>query len=185
MHFSIKRISFLIFFSLLLFLIILYIFFPLLKADCVIIPYSIKPFDICKKAPELWNLIKSFYIIFCFFACLILSNSIFSKFFNKNIKRRSTKASNLNKNELNLFVGKNAISKENVFIPEKGLFQNILITGTIGSGKTSSFMYPATKQLIEYESNNSEKKLGLLILDVKGNYYKQVKEYAKGSRKAR
>lgn len=46
-------------------------------------------------------------------------------------------------------------------------------------------MYPATKQLIEYESNNYEKKLGLLILDVKGNYYKQVKEYAKESRKTR
>ena len=57
--------------------------------------------------------------------------------------------------------------------------QNILVTGTIGSGKTSSAMYPFTKQLIEYKSNISEEKLGMLILDVKGNYYKQILEYAK------
>ena len=43
----------------------------------------------------------------------------------------------------------------------KGLYQNILITGTIGTGKTSSAMYPFTKQLIEYNSNNKKEKLGL------------------------
>lgn len=43
-------------------------------------------------------------------------------------------------------------------------------------GKTSSAMYPFTKQFLEYNSNNS-KKLGMLILDVKGNYYKQVQEF--------
>ena len=38
-----------------------------------------------------------------------------------------------------------------------------MITGTIGSGKTSSAMYPFTRQLIEYKSNNKKEKLGLLI----------------------
>ena len=36
-------------------------------------------------------------------------------------------------------------------------------------------MYPLLKQLLEYNSTN----LGMLILDVKGNFYKQVLEYAK------
>ncbi|MBR3832275.1 MAG: type IV secretion system DNA-binding domain-containing protein [Mycoplasmataceae bacterium] len=36
-------------------------------------------------------------------------------------------------------------------------------------------MYPLLKQLLEYDSPN----LGMLILDVKGNFYKQVLEYAK------
>ncbi len=36
-------------------------------------------------------------------------------------------------------------------------------------------MYPLLKQLLEYNSPN----LGMLILDVKGNFYKQVLEYAK------
>ena len=38
-------------------------------------------------------------------------------------------------------------------------------------------MYPFTKQLLEYNSKNRDKKIGILILDVKGNYYKQVKKY--------
>ena len=61
-----------------------------------------------------------------------------------------------------------------MYIPEYGLYQNILITGTIGTGKTSSAMYPFTKQLIEYNASDYQNKLALLILDVKGNYYKQV-----------
>ena len=39
-------------------------------------------------------------------------------------------------------------------------------------------MYPFTKQLIRYNSLYPDKKIGMLILDVKGNYYKQVKKYA-------
>ena len=65
-----------------------------------------------------------------------------------------------------------------IYIPEKGLYQNILITGTIGSGKTSSALYPFTKQLMKYNSYNSNK-LSFLILDVKGNYYLKVLEFAK------
>ena len=45
------------------------------------------------------------------------------------------------------------------------------------AGKTSSAMYPITEQLIKYNSYDNNKKIGMLILDVKGNYYKQVKEY--------
>lgn len=39
-------------------------------------------------------------------------------------------------------------------------------------------MYPFTKQLIKYENCNNTKKLGMLILDVKGNYYRKVLEFA-------
>ena len=38
-------------------------------------------------------------------------------------------------------------------------------------------MYPFTKQFLEFNSKNN-KKIGMLILDVKGNYYSQVKKYA-------
>lgn len=37
-------------------------------------------------------------------------------------------------------------------------------------------MYPLTNQLIKYNTNKKEK-IGMLILDVKGNYYLQVKKY--------
>ncbi|MFR2533877.1 MAG: type IV secretory system conjugative DNA transfer family protein [Clostridia bacterium] len=65
-----------------------------------------------------------------------------------------------------------------ITLPEKSLYQNILITGTIGSGKTSSAMYPFTRQLISHQSDKMVSKIGMLILDVKGNYYKQVLDYA-------
>ena len=65
-----------------------------------------------------------------------------------------------------------------LILPEASLYQNILITGTIGSGKTSSAMYPFSRQLIKYKYNDTSQKLGMLILDVKGNYYKQVQKYA-------
>ncbi|MBR3697042.1 MAG: TraM recognition domain-containing protein [Clostridia bacterium] len=45
-------------------------------------------------------------------------------------------------------------------------------------GKTSSAMYPFTRQLISFKSNNFNEKLAMLILDVKGNYYKEVLKYA-------
>ena len=53
-----------------------------------------------------------------------------------------------------------------------------LLQVQLGLGKTSSAMYPFTKQLIEFSHSNHKKKIGMLILDVKGNYYRKVLEYA-------
>ena len=78
-----------------------------------------------------------------------------------------------------MLVGFDENSQLNIYIPESGLYQNFLITGTIGSGKTSSAMYPFTRQFMEYNSHHLNNKLGMLILDVKGNYYKQIEKYAK------
>lgn len=39
-------------------------------------------------------------------------------------------------------------------------------------------MYPFTKQLLEYNSNNIDDKIGMLILDVKGNYCNQILNFA-------
>ena len=40
-------------------------------------------------------------------------------------------------------------------------------------------MYPFTKQLIEFNASNINKKLCFLILDVKGNYYSKVLDFAR------
>lgn len=127
------------------------------------------------------------YIIFFSFSNFIISNFIFSKIkkiiskLNLKIKPKENDENNIIKNnELNLLVGKDVINNKNIYIPESGLYQNFLITGTIGSGKTSSAMYPFTNQLLKFNSNNRKKnKIGMLILDVKGNYYRQVLKYSK------
>jgi len=78
---------------------------------------------------------------------------------------------------LYLYIGNSCTNGEKVYISEQGLYQNILITGTIGSGKTSGAIYPFMKQFLQYSSSDN-RKLGMLILDVKGNFYKQVQLYA-------
>ncbi len=172
------------------------IFRPIYEATEVIIPYGIHPFDICTKNPELWQLIKITYIFTSSISFFLIGHFVYTRIilkliqFFKNIKSNSIEKNNKNKianknmksnnfkKSLFLKVGKDE-NKNIVYIPESGLYQNFLITGTIGSGKTSSAMYPFTRQLLEYNSNNLNNKIGMLILDVKGNYYKQVLEYVK------
>jgi len=162
-------------FTIVSFIIIFFIFKPIFISDTIIFPYAINPFNICKEQPVIWSIIKSLFIFNYLFSNFIFFNSIFSKIFPKKIKQKINTPKN--NSELNLNIGFNSLNNI-VKIPEKSLYQNILITGTIGTGKTSSAMYPFTKQLIEYKSNNTEEKLGMLILDVKGNYFSKVSEFA-------
>ena len=105
-------------------------------------------------------------------------NSTFGKLLVKKINFRKRKSDvKLDNSVFNLYLGKNATDNTSVYLPEKSLYQNMLITGTIGTGKTSSSMYPFAKQLIGYEDIEYGK-FGMLILDVKGNFYKQIKIYA-------
>ncbi|GHV10160.1 hypothetical protein FACS1894217_15490 [Clostridia bacterium] len=78
----------------------------------------------------------------------------------------------------NKFTTDYKLNPEWTIIPEKALYQNILMTGTIGTGKTASFMYPACKQALFYQADKPDEKAGMLILDVKGNFYEQVLKYA-------
>ena len=79
---------------------------------------------------------------------------------------------------ISLLIGKD-FSNNLVSVPESGLYQNFLITGTIGSGKTSSAIYPFVKQFLDFNHNNVNSKMSMLILDVKGNFYKYVFDCAK------
>ena len=160
------------------------IFYPIYFSKEIIITYGIHPFDICSKNPLLWKYIKIIFIFTYIFSNIIFSIFIYNKllfniFYKKNIKNKNCKK-NINNNisNLNLLIGKD-FNNTNIYIPENGLYQNFLITGTIGSGKTSSAMYPFTNQLIKYNSQNPTDKIGMLILDVKGNYYNQILKYVK------
>ena len=120
---------------------------------------------------------KVLYVITFIFSNIVISNIIYNIIFFQKINKQKQSVQTINENELNLLIGEDIETKEKIYLPESGLYQNFLITGTIGSGKTSSAMYPFTEQLIKYNSKNVDKKIGMLILDVKGNYYKQVKKY--------
>lgn len=119
------------------------IFWPIYTATEIIIPYGIHPFDICYDNPDLWNIIKITYIFTFIFSNLIISNFIyvrvilnlesFFKTFKQNLKNKEDLPIPItdNKNSLSLLIGLDKESNSKVFIPESGLYQNFLITGTI------------------------------------------------------
>ena len=164
-------------FSILIFSIIL--FKTILFTSPNLLVSNLKIFDFVIENSTLWHNCKMLYFITLLFNSFVISNIIYSKFLYKLfISAPLVQTNTMNSNNINLLIGKDSNGKT-VYIPEKSLYQNILITGGIGTGKTASAMYPFTKQLIKYENDNSSKKLGFLILDVKGNYYSKIKEFAK------
>ncbi len=176
-------------FSSITFFISLKIFYPIYISNEIIITYGFHPFDICSKNPDLWNLIKITYIFISIFSFFVFYSLVYTSFLeslissifiksNKNTKLKVNDKNQINKSNLYLLIGYDKEKHQKIYIPEKSLFQNILVTGTIGSGKTSSSMYPFTKQLMEYNCNNPTSKIGMLILDVKGNYSTQVSKFA-------
>ncbi|PYT77092.1 MAG: hypothetical protein DMG40_24575 [Acidobacteria bacterium] len=61
-------------------------------------------------------------------------------------------------------------------IPERGLFTGIAVFGAVGSGKTSTCLYPYAEQILSYEAANPEKRIGGLVLEVKGDFCRKVRE---------
>ena len=122
-------------FSTILFFIVIIIFYPIFTAKSLIFPYSLSKFDIALEYPTVWNYIKNLYCITCFIAIYLsvfsLQSFIFVKKQKKQKKPHLLNLSNYNTN-FDLLIGSNN-KNEKVYIPEKGLYQNILVTGTIGS----------------------------------------------------
>jgi TraM recognition site of TraD and TraG len=61
-------------------------------------------------------------------------------------------------------------------IPERGLFTGIAILGAIGSGKTSCCMLPFAEQILAYKAADKAKRIGGLVLEVKGDFCRKVKD---------
>ena len=69
-----------------------------------------------------------------------------------------------------------ATCPEWLVIPERGLYTGMVIVGAIGTGKTSACMYPYVEQLLAYRSKDPTRKIGGLVLEVKGDFCQQVRE---------
>jgi hypothetical protein len=61
-------------------------------------------------------------------------------------------------------------------IPERGLFTGIVIVGAIGSGKTASCMYPFAEQILAFRAEDPDRRIGGLVLEVKGDFCHRVRE---------
>jgi len=61
-------------------------------------------------------------------------------------------------------------------IPQRGLYTGVMILGAVGTGKTSACMYPYVDQLLRWRAQDAERKVGGLLLEVKGDFCKQVRQ---------
>lgn len=113
----------------------------------MVVPYGLKPFDIATETPILWDVIKKIYIIAFVFSHVITYVFCYRRIFckiSKNLKKykkikigeknkQNPNSTFLEEKDLSLKIGiKEDILKE-IYVPESGLYQNFLITGTIGS----------------------------------------------------
>ena len=64
-------------------------------------------------------------------------------------------------------------------IPEKGLFTGIGVFGAVGTGKTTCCMRPFAEQLIAFKADEPAKRIGGLVLEVKGDFCHQIREIAR------
>lgn len=121
--------------SLILFFINYLIFYPILNSKSLIFPYALHPFDIVKNYPIAWKNLKVLYCVSSYFSIYATLNSfLLFKSKKPTIKKSKVSQNNLSlENSLNLFVGHNSFTNEKIYITEKALYQNILVTGTIGS----------------------------------------------------
>jgi hypothetical protein len=66
-------------------------------------------------------------------------------------------------------------------IPQRGLYTGVMIVGAVGTGKTSACMYPYAEQLLRWRASDPERKLGGLVLEVKGDFCPQVQKILAGA----
>jgi hypothetical protein len=84
--------------------------------------------------------------------------------------------------ELSLVLGevhhpRKPVPSENPYwliIPERGLFTGIAIVGAVGSGKTAAAMYPFADQILAFRANDPARRIGGLILEIKGDFCGKV-----------
>jgi hypothetical protein len=60
-------------------------------------------------------------------------------------------------------------------IPQRGLYTGVMIVGAVGTGKTSACMYPYTDQLLRWRADDPQRRIGGLVLEVKGDFCEQVR----------
>ena len=60
-------------------------------------------------------------------------------------------------------------------IPQRGLYTGVMIVGAVGTGKTSACMYPYAEQLLRWRAGDPARKIGGLVLEVKGDFCQQVR----------
>lgn len=60
-------------------------------------------------------------------------------------------------------------------IPARGLYTGVLVLGATGRGKTTTCMYPFAEQLLRWRADDPDRKIGGLVMEVKGDFCHAVR----------
>ena len=69
-------------------------------------------------------------------------------------------------------------------IPQRGLYTGLMVLGAVGTGKTSACMYPYVDQLLRWRCDDADRKVGGLVMEVKGDFCRQVHCILKDAQRA-
>jgi hypothetical protein len=144
------------------------------------------------RSPSIFYFVKYSYTVFLFSTPYIGYSMVLSGIYIFTLKAgRRIRAGRLplfpdprKRDDLFLVVGevhnpRKQVPAENpkwLVIPERGLFTGVAILGAIGTGKTSCCMYPFADQILGYRAGDEGKRIGGLVLEVKGDFCHRVKE---------
>lgn len=150
---------------------------------------------IALKDPLVFSVLARSYTLFLFTTPFFIYSAAFSGVYLLSFgRRRKQKRSSLPsypdpsfRKDLFLVIGEvhhptkigHGSSPHWLTIPEKGLFTGIGIFGAVGTGKTSCCMRPFAEQLIAYKANDPAKRIGGLVLEVKGDFCHQIRDIAR------
>ena len=124
-----RRLLFTLIFLMVSLFVFYMIFHPIFTSSTVIINLPSSPLDICSSYPDLWEKLKLLYLVFFILSNIIYSNMIYPVFFNRD-KLKISELRKVQMQDLHLNIATSSI-KTPIVIPKEGLYQNILITGTI------------------------------------------------------
>lgn len=163
-----KQIAFCLFVSTVIFVLKICLSYNFLFSNSLFINIFGKNIDISQFFNGKYIVFKITYYMFYF---------LFVFYFTYKLYRKYISFKNLNniKEEVcseNFSISIKSNNDNDIVIPDKGLYQNVLITGSIGSGKTSSAISNVLAGLIE-------DKLGGLVIDIKGDYVESVEKIAR------
>src|SRR2546423_4750104 len=150
---------------------------------------------IALKDPLVYSVLARSYTLFLFTTPFFIYSTALSGVYVLSFRRkRKQKANSLppypnpsSRDDLFLVVGEihhpTRISRGTdpqwLTVPEKGLYTGIGIFGAIGTGKTSCCMRPFAEQLIAFKAVQPAKRIGGLVLEVKGDFCHQIREIAR------
>lgn len=163
-----KQIALCLFVSTVIFVVKICISYNFFVSNCLFVNVFGKTFEISQFLNNKYSLFKITYYVLFFLFVFYYTYKLYRKYISfKNLNKSKE---DVNNEDFSVLI--KTENEKNIVISDKGLYQNVLITGSVGSGKTSSAISNILAGLIE---NN----LGGLVIDIKGDYVESVEKIAK------